>query len=146
MLYLNHALRAVLAALTMIAVGAVLWFFVGVVSGTLGFQTPSFVLISTGLIALTAASGRWLFFRPEHRSKLGVSCRHCRRLGQFVVCVAVHFRSLDYQPWSDVWRLNARLTRSCRGSIQAGAMRPSHRHRHLVSRLVIQVPVVVGSK
>jgi hypothetical protein len=54
MVYLNHALRAVLAALAMIAVGAVLWFVVGAVSGTLGFQTPSFVLISTGLIALTA--------------------------------------------------------------------------------------------
>lgn len=54
MMYLIHALRAVLAALTMIVFGAVTWFLVGVVSGILGTQTPTFVLISTSLIALTA--------------------------------------------------------------------------------------------
>jgi hypothetical protein len=54
MVYLIHALRAALAALTMIAFGAVLWFLDGVVSGVLGFQTPTFVLASTSLIALTA--------------------------------------------------------------------------------------------
>src|SRR5882757_204609 len=61
---LVHLLRILLAAVAMLLPALILWLLVGITSAGLGIQSPTFVLISVGLIAaITFASGGYLSAR-----------------------------------------------------------------------------------
>jgi hypothetical protein len=54
---LFNAARVVLAALTMLAIGVALWLAIGIITGVLGVQTPTVVLVGVGAAALVAFGG-----------------------------------------------------------------------------------------
>jgi hypothetical protein len=62
--YLAHLFRILLAAVTMLLLALILWLLAGPTSTILGVQSPTFVLVSVGLIAAIAfATGGYVSAR-----------------------------------------------------------------------------------